>query len=861
MSRRSIAGAFILGCWLQLAGPLPAQESTPIVSTASSVGERAYPYRALPVEVWVERSGERLPVDRVPELVQGDVLLLRVDLEAPELSSENAGERNRLRDWSVAWFLTTPEGSLVYDSTRRGRTDRGRIDLARGEREIRIKVENERQKFPILLFVRTRTLESWEEIQRTRKIKASNFVDHFGRYSDVVAGYENLQAFLGALQREKPQADTLEERLEAGFSELGFTVDSKMKLDDPQVVAKLLGELERSMGQQNKTFKAQAAGKMLSQMLGDQDLGLIGAAASIGGFFYRATDYQESYHWSSARLEPNGLGRYWVKSAERIRYGEAEQAQDGTARQNVRSILVCTPMAAAAPRKPSLGWSTDGPSSLVPAASSNSAPEVRVVGDLVQSKTHPALVESAVGREVKVWDSHHGEDSPLRASIGSNGTLSILGFENFWSPSRSRAEIKVLGSWGFEPLLLAHFYALASLPEGELKAVNAPYLLSQGQRYRVEFLRSKAVALGTVRFGGRKVIMERDREGEAYVTLEPDKFPTGLTTLEVFAGTDTSGAARLLSQDFRVVPGYHFHVVWPLGSRSLQLVCARSELREALREVTEVRVGELIFSRESSDSDRFELSAAGVLDEVAPASTAELHFAEPDRGAVSSVHLERPAPPEQVAFELYPHSRSGPGSSSAKRSDVGSLSEHFVELTPESQLLAVGQSSEFRLRAGSDWPDTTTLRLELVSSGGQTKDHSYSVSAKGEERLQQKGALLYGEFTPSAPGRLSCRLSSPIAQTDLRLEWDLPTDWTVVELPQIHQVRVGETVMMKGENLDVTVARVYRAKDPAVDPEGAAPRRAPDGSYTVDQPWLNPAEFWICLNDDPNRLRLRVVTR
>lgn len=816
------------------------------MATTATVGERAFPYKGLPLEMWVERSGQRLPIDRVPELRQGDLILLNVDLDAPELSSQNKDEQSRLRDWSVGWFLTTPEGSLLFDSTRQGKTDRGRIDLARGEREVRLKVENERQKFPILLFVRTRTLESWEEIQRTRKIKASNFVDHFGRYSDVVAGYENLQAFLGALHREKPQADTLEDRLESGFQELGFTVDSKMRLGDPQVVAKLLGELETSMGKQSKTFKAEAAGKMISQMLGDQDLGLIGAAASIGGFFYRATDYQESYHWTSARLESQGQGRFWLKSSERIRYGEDEQAADGATRQNVRSILVCTPMATSAPRKPALSWKSDEPNSLVP-ASSASLPEVRVLADRVTSKTHPALIEPAMAREARVWDSRNGEASPLKATVSSNGILEIQGFEELWSGHSQEVEVKVLGQWGFEPVELAHFKALASLPAGDLKAHGAPYLLSQNQRYRVDLVSSKPVALGTAKFAGRAVKVERGSEGRATLTLDPSRLEVGPTRLEIYAGDDTAAHQRVLSQEFWVVSGSNFHVVWPQGSRTVQLVSERVELAKVLLGVEAIRVGDVTFARRDAESLLFDATMP-LPKEGMPAETrAEIVFQEASRGTVSNVHLETPKPPAEVFFQLYP--RSAP---------LGDLA-YAIELPPESGLLALGRPTEFRLRASTAWPGQTRLALDLVGPNGQSHGQSYSSSPKsGEQLLREKGTLLFGDFTPAATGKLFCRLNSPVRDTELFLEWRLPTEWTVVDLPRLRQVDNSPegVVILKGEDLDVAIAQVFAGEGGG---EGAPLRRRSDGTYEVSLEGLDPREFWIALSDDPQARRLRVT--
>ena len=846
MSRRCIAGGFLLAFWLQFAAPSPAQESPAPVTTAATVSERAFPYKSLPLEMWVEREGQRLPVHRVPELRQGDLLIVKVDLDAPELSSQNSEEQSRLRDWSVGWFLATPEGSLVYDSNRRGKADRGRIDLTRGEREIRIKVENDRQKFPILLFVRTRTLESWEEIQRTRKIKASNFVDHFGRYSDVVAGYENLQAFLAALHREKPQAETLEDRLEAGFQELGFTVDSKMRLGDPQVVAKLLGELENSMGKQSNTFKAEAAGKMISQMLGDQDLGLIGAAASIGGFFYRATDYQESYHWSSARLEPVGEGRFWVKSSERVRYGEDEQAPDGTSRQNVRSILVCTPMAASAPNKPSFAWKSDEPGSLVPSSNAESS-EVRVVGDLIKTRSHPALVEPTVIPQVQVWDSRYGEDSPLRASLKSSGALEIQGFEKLWRGEKKveQAEVKVTGHWGFEPVTIAQFKALASVPEDSVTLLNAPYLLSQSQHYWVELQTPKPISLGVAKFAGRPVKIEEGAGGRIQLTLEPSRAESGLARLEVYAGQDTAAHQRVFSREFWIVSGSKFHAVWPQGSKSLQLISDKVELDKVLLGVAEVRVGESVFARRNSESKLFDLTTENSATEKDPLEVkAELRFAEASRGAVPNVHVERPGPPAEVAFELYPRTGSTSGLPFA------------IELPPESQFLALGSPTEFRLRASSAWAGQTRLNLDLVGPNGQKQSQVYSSRPQSGERvLREKGVLLFGDFTPQATGKLLCQLTSPVPDSELTLNWALPTDWTVVDLPKIRSVESSEgRVVLKGEDLDVTLSGIY------AEPEGdGAPlSRRPDGDYEVQLSGLDPSEFWISLSDDPISRRLRV---
>ena len=820
-------------CLLLLSLPLRAQEP-PAISSTGGVAERAFPFRVLPIALTVQRGEQSLPISRVPELRVGDVIRLKVDLDAPELNSLNDEEKRRLRDWSIGWFLTTPEGSLVFDSTARDKTDRGRIDLERGEGEITIHVEHERQKFPIFFFVRTRTLESWDEIRQTREIKASNFVDHFGRYSDVVTDYASLQTFLTSLQREAPQAETLDDRLSAGFGQLGFTVDSKMRLGDPEVVAKLLGELETSLGKQSNTFKAEAAGKLLSQMIGDSDLGLIGAAVSIGGFFYRATDYSESYHWSSARLQETPDGKAWVMSAERIRYGEDEQAPDGNARKNVRSILVCTPMPTTAARRPTLAWKSDGAGSLVP-GEGQPRPELRLAGDQLVTRTHPALVERAVSPNGKVWDSVHGDSSPLTATVGNDGTLTLKGLQSLWDKGDLSAQVRVQGQWGFEPLPLVEFTALKG--GAELSAAGAPFLLSQSQRYRLQLESPSPVAIGHARFAGREVKVEREG-GRPYLSLDPGRVTPGKTRLEVYAGQGPDPANLLLSKDFYVASGSNFHVLWPRGSHRCELVCREAELEPVLSKVTAIRLGGATFERQPG-------SAIFVTPKAPEAAAqAELLFSDSALGTVPSVHVETPTPHRRADLQIYPLGR-----------DAGQA--YVLDLDPsKSHLLANQARAEFRLRGGEPWPDGSKLVLELVGPGGQVAAQPFSAQpASGEERLRLKGELLFGDFTPRATGKLRCRLSTPISGSALPLEWTLETDWQVVDVPTLRRVSFEEGfVTLEGTDLDITIARVYASES---DPQGAELVRQADGSYRAGLTDLDPNTFWLELADAPGqRFRL-----
>ncbi len=838
--RYGLASAFLLSLLSLMSLSAPPARAQEALSTASGLAEKAFPYKALPLRMWVEREGQNLPVHRVPELKVGDVVHLDVDLNAPEFTTLNSDEKQRLRDWSIGWFLTTPEGSLVYDSTARGKTDRGRIDLQHGEHEIAIKVEHERQKFPIFFFVRTRTLESWDEIRRTRQTKASNFVDHFGRYSDVVNDYESLQVFLKSLHREGPEANTLEDRLEAGFGELGFTVDSKMRLGDPEVVAKLLGELETSMGKQSSTFKAEAAGKMLSQMIGEQDLGLIGAAAAIGGFLYRATDYSESYHWSSSRLKEAGDDRYTVMSAERLRHGEDEKAADGSARLNVRSILVLTPMPTEKLEKPRLTWSSDAPDSLVPSAStSNPFPEVRITGPTLRGKTHAALVQRPLSPTVRVWDSVHGDASPLKASVSASGALEVADLHLLWSDTATSARVKVLGQWGFDPLELASFTALRSVPPGGLTLPDAPYLLSSGRRYRWELRSPFPIALGKVRLDGREVALEATQAGQPpRLTVEPGKGKEGPVKLEVFAGQSTDPANLVLSKEFYLMSSSSFHVLWPEGSPRCEVITKGPEVAKALAGTRTIKLGALTFHRSSPDSLIFDSLSSTLIPPKAE-EQAELLFE--GHGAVSGVHVERPSAPKGVELQLYPR-RGAPAPSSPFE----------VDLEPgKRQLLARGAASEFRLRCLSPWPGETELTLEAVGPAGQKVEQAYRIRPKSEQApLRIKGELMFGDYTPQGSGALRCRLRSPIAGSQLWLEWTLDTPWRVVDLPELAEAENQGTVgMFEGENLDITINKVFLSPDPAVDPRGTDLERLPSGSYLLMVEGFNPDDFWIELGD------------
>lgn len=823
-----------LFCWL-LSSPARAEEG---IATDTGVAERAFPFKALPIELRVEREGATLPITRVPALQRGDTIRLRLDLDAPELTSLNADERRRLRDWSVGWFLTTPEGSLVFDSTNKGKTDRGRIDLERGEHEIAITVEHDRQRFPIFFFVRTRTLESWEEIRRTRQTKASNFVDHFGKYSDVVNDYEDLQAFLKSLQREGPQPETLEDRLSAGFTELGFTVDSKTRLSDPKVVATLLEELETSLSSQSKTFKAGAAGKLLSQMIGDSDLGLIGAAVSIGGVLYRATDYSESYHWSPARLKETGQGRYWVMSAERIRHGEDEQASDSSTRTNVRSILVCTPMTTGSASAPSPRWKSDAPNSLVPG--SQERPEVRLSGDTLITGTHPALVQRYISPSARVWDSVHGDNSPLSARVSADGTLEIRGTEKLWSEGATSARVRVVGQWGFDPLPLADLQALRSVPDGAVSVPNAPYLLSQGQRYRLDLHSEVPIALGRARLGGREVRLEAEQE-TPQVVLEPGRLPDGPASLEIYAGQVMEPPYLVHRQDFWVISNSNFHVLLPEDSSTCQLVVRQPELEKALDGAQTITVGSSSFRRRPGTL-LFDRAGDG---EPGPADSAEILF---DRGRVADVHLERPRKPGEINLEIF------------TRSPLGST-PYRVDLP--SNLLARGKMAEFRLRSRQPWRGGTELSIELLGPADQVERQTFSATP-GPERclMRMKGNLLFGDYTPGGTGALVCRFRSPLENSQLSLEWSQTTPWRVVDVPEIsNAVQFQDTVYLQGPDLDIAIRRVYRDPDADQDPDGASLQRLPDGRYAVELPGLNAQEFWIELSDLPSDGRRFRVAR
>ena len=809
---------------LLLIQPAIAQEK---VATEATVSERAFPFKALPIELWVERGEGKLPITRVPELRRGDVIRLRPIMDAPEMTSQNADEQSRLRDWSIGWFLTTPEGSLVFDSTREGKTDRGRIDLERGESEIAIEVQHDRQQFPIFFLVRTRTLESWEEIRRTRQTKASNFVDHFGKYSEVVGDYENLQAFLKSLQRENPQAEELEDRLNDGFHQLGFTVDSKMRYSDPKVVATLLSELETSLGSQSKTFKAEAAGKLLSQMIGDSDLGLIGAAVSIGGVLYRATDYSESYHWSSARLKESGEGRYWAMSAERIRHGEDEKAPDGGTRPNVRSILVLTPMPTQPVKAPLIGWRADGPNRLIP-ASTDQPTEVRVTTDTLTFPTHPGMVEAPLGPNARVWDSQHGDDSPLSVTIRSGGSLEVKGLQALWKDGAVEADVRVSGRWGFDELSLANLHVLRSAES--LKLTHAPYLLSQGQKYRLALQSEFPVAIGQARFAGRPIQVEG-----THLQIEPGRGSVGPAKLELYAGDKPDAGNLLLSQDFWVVAQSSFHVLLPQGGSRCELVSKDEELSRVLQDVKAVRVGKTLFHREG------ERLFSTAQPSGAEGETAELIFENEVRGSVDGVYLARPRPPREVDVQLYPRARRT--QSKAYR----------IELDPARHLLASGQPYEFRLRSPQAWPGGTSLTLELRGPAEQVTRTEF-----GQE-LRVKGDLLFGDFTPRSSGDLVCRLSSPIPESRLPLEWSVASPWKVVDLPEIRRITMQNGVaILEGEQLDVTVARLFSS---ANDPTGSPLERRPDGTCQVALPDLQPEEFWLELTDLPGpEHRLRVVS-
>lgn len=817
-------------------GPAPAQDpSAPLT-------ERAFPFKALSAEITVTRDGLTLPILRVPELKKGDEIRLHIDLEAPEWTSMSSKERQRLRDWSIGWFLTTSQGSLIYDKATGKHRDRGRIDLAQGQDTIIIPVDHDRQKFPIFFFVRTRTLESWEVIRETRETKAANFLDHFGRYSDVVDDYEGLRTFLTALERESPQAESVEGRLKAGFEQLGFSVDTKMDLRDPKVVGKLLGELEQSISEHGKTFQAQAAGKLLSQMIGDSDLGLIGAAIQIGGFLYRSTDYQENYRWSSAKLRVDGEeSHYSVMSSEPIRYGEAEKAEDGAMRNNVRSILVCTPVPTALPTVPLLNWESDSPNRLV-LSTSTQAPEVPSDDDQLLSRVRPALSERFVSPDTQVWDSVHGLDSPLRATISSTGALNVQGMDKLWARGEVKVDVKVQGRWGFEPFTVARFTALRSPKSKEsVQLLRAPYLLTQGRRYSVDLVSSGPVAASYGIFGSEKVELKRSLDPEQRGThysfvLDPAAVEVGPAKLSIYAGSDSKDSNRLLDRDFFVTKRANFHVVLPEGSTDCELVVPDKKLSQALNEVAVVRLaGGHEFQRKGS-SNIFWSATPPSASELENSEDAVLSFSDPKKGDIRGVQLDMIPLPKTEGPVIYPPPPEG----GPYTVDLDSTTSH---------VLGRGTSAEFRLVGLVPWKRDTQIGFKVNAVQTPTTQNS-------------KGTILFGKVTPDRVGPLACHLSVGIEESQLRQEWTIPTPWKVVDVPRIRTASVRDgSAFLEGADLDVLISKVFRSEDPELDPWGGEPKRQADGSYRIDLAGFDPDRFWVSLRDLGDEGKRFLVTR
>ncbi len=812
-----------------------------------SVGERLFEHKALPVTIEVTRGEASLPVTRVPRLEVGDRVRLAVDLKRPEFASESSRERSRLTDWSIGFFLTTEDGSLIYDEWDK---DFGRIDLYEGQSELTFEVHHPRQQFPVFFFVRTRTLESWDYVRETRERKQTNFIDHFGRYSDAVDDYENLQAFLRSLETEGPRGESLNERLVDGFEELGFTVDTQMRLDEPGTVAKLLAELDRNFLRDGNTIKAEIAGKALGQLIAESNLGLVGLAAQLGVLIFEVSDYRETYHWSSARLDSEALGGYLVMSSERIRYGEQEQAQDGQVRDNVRSILVCTPLPIETPQKPALEWLSPQADQLVPGSGPTEL-ELLVTGSRLQAGTQPSLVGRFLRPECQVVVN--GQESGVTASLTPRGELQLANLESLWHNDQTRCLVKVFGFWGFEPFPIVEFQALRSAPE--ITFFRAPYILNRGRRYRVEVESGNPFAFTQATFRGQVLKPEAalapdQRQKRFSLRLDLSQLDPGPASLELFAGDHRSRATRIAQRSFQIVPEVGYQVVLPQGSRRCELTSANDpNLDRALAQVKAIEIGSVVFQREEK-SRVFRAPnppSPGQLEESN--YQARLTFDSPTKEPVEGVFVRYERPPQEVGFVLYP---SPP-----------EPAPHQIELdSPSTKLLASGKPVEFRVMAPSAWRGQVEVDLCLRNELFPERCTRYRTEPKPDQQLLKiKQEILFGEFTPQRSGRLVCRLRTGLRDSRLPLRFSLDTDWRVVDLPRIESVeRTGDWCVLRGQDLDVLIARVFFSGDPGVDPVGSRLVRAQDGSYRALLKRFNENDFWIELRDlegEPRRLRVR----
>ncbi|MCA9791183.1 MAG: hypothetical protein KC910_05285, partial [Candidatus Eremiobacteraeota bacterium] len=760
----------LLALWLTLAA---AGEET-------TVADRAYEFKALPLTLEVLRGSQTLPITHVPELHKGDRIRLRVDLSRPEFNSDNGHERQRLRDWSIGWFLTTRDGSLVFnnDNPRRGPADMGRVDLYREENECVIEVADEREKFPVLVLVRTRTLDSWDYIRQTREKKQANFVDGFGRYSEAVDHYRNLQLFLRGLDTEGTRGQHLSDRLVDGFSQLGFTVDTRMQLTKPETVAKLLSEVDRNFMRDGNTIQADVAGKAVSKMIAENNLGLIGVAVQLGLLVYEASEYEESYRWSSARLKPEGAG-YVVMSSEAIRYGEKEEAPDGQVRNNVRSILVCTPMPTEPVKTPTIGWQIDDANHLVPGQ--NGRLEIRIGEDGYRAGTQPALVERFASTHCQVWDSLNGRASPVRAQVSPRGELVLSNLDELWQDGALEAELRVDGAWGFEPLRLLECSLFKSPSEGELTLSRSAHILTRGQKYRLELSASETTAVGLATFRDQELSLQASlapaERGKRYtLLLDLTNAALGPGDLDLYAGHHAARSTRLLHRKIQVVPSARFHVVLPEGSSVCELVSEEEAVKDALRDVAQIRLGKDRLFKRRGQSWLFEGKAPEAQDLKRSGYEAELLFEDAEKDPVPNVFLQYEQHPDDLDFILYPPAEQPPG--------------YRVELdSGHSRVLASGQPVEFRVVAPNAWRGDSTVGLSIETPLFSDRCTTFAYNpAENQSRLRIKRNILFGNFTPERAGRLSCRFSTGIERSQLQVQWEMPTDWVVVDVPVILKV-------------------------------------------------------------------------
>lgn len=816
------------------------------------MADRAYEFKALPLQLEVLRGGRSLPITQVPELQKGDRVRLRIDLSRPEFNSDNGRERQRLRDWSIGWFLTTRDGSLVYnnDNPRRGPADLGRIDLYREQTESVMEVADEQQKFPVLVLVRTRTLDSWDYIRQTREKKQANFVDVFGRYSEAVDHYRNLQLFLRALDTEGSRGEHLAERLADGFTELGFTVDTRMQLTKPETVAKLLSEVDRNFLRDGKTIQADVAGKAVSRMIADNNLGLVGVAVQLGLLVYEASEYEESYRWSSARLKPDKAG-YVVMSSESIRYGEKEEAPDGQVRNNVRSILVCTPMPTEAVKTPTLGWSCNDDNHLVPGQQQRL--ELRIGEDVYRAGTQPALVERFASSDCRVWDSLNGQASPVEARLSPRGELVLSNLDELWKEGALEADLRVVGQWGFEPLPLLECRLFKTPAEVELTLSRSAHILTRGKKYRLELTASDTTAVGRARFRDQDLPLEAAlapaERGKRYaLVLDLSEAPVGPGDLDLYAGHELSRSMRLLHRKIQVVPSARFHVVLPQGSPVCELVTDDEAVKDALRDVARIRLGTNQVFQRKGQSWLFEGKPPQAQELKSSGYQAELLYEDAEKDPVPNVFLQYEQHPDDLDFILYP---PAPAQPQGYRVELDSL---------HSRVLASGRPVEFRVVAPNAWRGDSMVGLCIETPLFSDRCTTFAYNpAEGQSRLRIKRNILFGSFTPDRAGQLGCRFSTGIEGAQLQVQWEMPTEWVVVDVPAIDKVEyTSGRCYLEGKDLDVLVARVFRSGDPAVDAIGAGLTRTPEGVCTAKIDNFDPADFWLELRDlEGQRFRVR----